>query len=262
MTSHTEIADSFSVQLNSNDFSTPYGNTGWLQFVDQKIPGQNDLLCVWKFDLTVFYASKDGKEGYESSCVALPVVPGRSFLGATAIRDVVSHAHVEGLVRTGLAGKNLITFWGATSWDFPLLKYKAITVPDTVQGITRGLAGDISKYDFGFAGQWTQVTGDIYGTGYGSRADFTGTRISERLTASTCEPDAPLSQPSCGVGAPTQFSLSRYATPVDDPRVTCESNNLLRDSDFLNLSGPSSWSTFKCISPDTCKWWGNFRSRN
>ena len=252
VTSHQETADSFSVQLNSNVFTAAYGNTGWVQFVEQRTPGQSDALCVWKVDVTVANATGNDK-GYEPVCVSVPIVAGRAFLGATAVRDITGHAHVEGLVQVGPNKQNLLTVWGGFSSDNPCCA--SITTPDTVSGVTRGLSGDTKNYNFGFAQQWTQVTGDIYGTGCGSRAVFSGAKISERLTASTC-----ITQPNCDPELTTQFSLSRYATPVDDPQVTGESNNLLRDSDFFNPSGGISRSIFKCISPATCKWWGNFHS--
>jgi hypothetical protein len=253
VTSHKETADSFSVQLNSNFFTASYGNTGWVQFVEQRIPGQSDFLCVWKIDVTEANATGNDK-GYEPVCVRVPVVQGRAFLGPTAIRDITGHAHVEGLVQVGPSRNTLLTVWGGFSSDNPCCA--SISTPDTVTGITRGLAGDTNNYNFGFAGQWTQVTGDIYGHGCGSRADFVGTRISERLTASTC-----ITQPNCDPELTTQFSLSQYATPVADPHVTGESNNLLRDSDFFDpTTGFISKSPFKCISPATCKWWGNFHS--
>jgi hypothetical protein len=255
VTKHQETKDSFSVQLNSNVFPTPYGSTGWVQFVEQRIPGQNDLLCVWKIDVGVANASGNNK-GYEPVCVALPQAPGRAFLGATAVRDVPGHAHVEGFVQAGQDGKPRLTAWGGFSWDNPCCA--SITTPDTVAGATRGLANDTKNYNFGFgAGEWTQVTGDIYGTGCGSKAVFAGTKLSERVTASTCT-----TQPNCDPELTTEFSLSRFATPVDDPDVTGESNNLLRDEDFFNPNGRVSRTTYKCVSPATCKWWGNFHSPN
>jgi hypothetical protein len=252
VTSHQETADSFSVQLNSNKFTTAYGNTGWVQFVEQRKPGQSDALCVWKVDVTVANATGNDK-GYEPVCVSVPIVAGRAFLGATAVRDITSHAHVEGLVQVGPNKQNLLTVWGGFSSDNPCCA--SITTPDTVSGVTRGLSGDTKNYNLGFAQQWTQVTGDIYGTGCGSKAVFSGAKISERLTASTC-----ITQPNCDPELTTEFSLSRYATPVDDPQVTGESNNLLRDSDFFIPNAGISRSIFKCISPATCKWWGNFHS--
>ena len=111
VTSHKETADSFSVQVNSNFFSTSYGNTGWVQFVEQRIPGQSDFLCVWKIDLTVANATGNDK-GYEPVCVRIPLVPGRAFLGETAVRDITGHAHVEGFVQEGPNRTNLLTVWG------------------------------------------------------------------------------------------------------------------------------------------------------
>jgi hypothetical protein len=258
VTSHKETADSFSIQLNTNKFATPYGSTGWVQFVDQKRPGQSDALCVWKVDVTVAN-NTNNNAGYESTCVFPPEIPGRAFLGPTAIRDVTGHGHVEGLVRVDQNGKNLITVWGANNWDNFNPGVASISTSDTIKGANRGLPGDSKDYSFGFTGGfWTQVTGDIYGEGCGSKAVFTGTKISERLTASTC-----VDHPACDHEqlSATEFILSRFATPVDDPLVTAESNNLLRDSDFFSLkTAQFSLSHFKCISSDTCKWWGNFHS--
>src|SRR5262245_5997274 len=40
----------FSVQLNTNQFTTGYGKIGWVQFVLQSTVDQN-ALCVWKVDV-------------------------------------------------------------------------------------------------------------------------------------------------------------------------------------------------------------------
>jgi hypothetical protein len=251
VTTTTNIANSFSIQLNTNTFTTSYSGTGWVQFVYQTTPGIGDFLCVWKIDLGVANATGNAN-GYEPICVNPQ--SSRTLFGQSAAGSRGEYAEVEGWVHTE-GGATLITTWAQLPWAFPYAY--AVTTTDTITGSFRGLSNDTTQYSFGLNGRWTQVTGDIYGTGCGSRAVFTGTQIFERLIAATCT-----MYPYCSSLTPTtQFSLSNYATPVPDPNVTAEGNNLLPTISLLNIPHLPN-TTFSCIYPDVCERWGTFHSPN
>jgi len=257
VTTTTSTANSFSIQLNTNTFTTSYSGTGWVQFVYQTAtPGSVEALCVWKIDIGVANATGNAN-GFENICVRPlsiqtlfgPIQPlfGQSDLSGK-IAEVKGWVHTEG-------GATLITAWAQLPWASP--NTYSITTTDTITGSSRGLSNDTKQYSFGLNDGWTQVTGDIYGNGCGSRAVFTGTQIFERLIAATCT-----TYPNCSNLAPTtQFSLSNYATPVPDPNVTLESNNLLQTI-LIGTVGHPPPHTFTCDTPDICERWNTFHSPN
>jgi hypothetical protein len=252
VTSTVSTPNSFSIQLNTNTFTTTYGGNGWVQFVNQTIPGTADFLCVWKVDLDVAYATGNGN-GYESVCVRSQST--KPFLGPGSAGEGGQIAEVKGFVHASAEGATLLTAWAQLPWDFPYAY--AVTTTDTITGTFRGLPGDSKQYPLGLSGRWTQVTGDIYGTGCGSRAVFTGTRLFERVIASTCT-----SYPYCSSQVPmTQFSLPYFAAPVPDPNVTGESNNLRPTLSRFGVAG-SNKRSFSCIYPEVCERWGQFHSPN
>lgn len=255
-TTTVNTQDSFSIQLNTNVFTTNYGSLGWVQFVNQTIPGGDDFLCVWKFDLNV--ASSTGNaNGYDPIC-ANPR-PVRTFLGPAAAGIGGQIAAVRGFIQKSPDGTTLLTAWAQLPWTSSFAY--AVTTTDTITGTSRGKPNDSKQYSFGLRGRWTQVTGDIYGTGCGSRAVFTGTRVLERVVASTCT-----SYPNCSSQAPmTQFSLPYFATPVPDPNVTGETNNLLptvRPTSGRKMALHDDNTGFSCTYPEVCVRWGLFSSPN
>jgi hypothetical protein len=205
--------NSFGIQLNTNTFTTDYGNQGWVQFTYQTVPSNVENLCVWKIDTTL-----GQKINYESVCTN--VKSSRTFLGPAAAGTAGQIAEVLGVIRKSTDnGPALLTAWMQIPWG-ESFSY-AVTTPDTITGKARGLS-DSQQHPFGLSGRWTQVSGDIYGVGCGSRAEFSGTRVFERLWASTC-----VTFPyDCG-GPVGQFSLSNFALPIPDPDITGESNNLM-----------------------------------
>jgi hypothetical protein len=240
---------SFSIQLNTNTFNTSYGGTGWVQFVLQTAGSdpvrreaflEKDWLCVWKIDVDVANATGNAN-GYENICTS--VAPAKNFLGSSGSGGL---AVVAGLTHTAEDGTKLLTTWAQLPWGSSY--GAAVTTTDTITGTFRGLAGDTKQYSLGLGNaNWVQVTGDIYGTGCGSRAVFSGTRIFQRLYASSCTTfpyscSAPL----------TQLSLRNFAAPTTDPGVTGESNNL------RPVTG--SQSIFNCIYSTTCERTGHFQS--
>jgi hypothetical protein len=231
ITTTKSTRDSFSIQLNTNFFPMKSGNTGWVQFVNQTLPDPNnpskDALCVWEVDVTIANATGNN-QGYKSTCV----YPDRAttFLGAARAGIGGQIAEVKGFIRKQ-GGATLLTAWAQLPWAGPGYS-AAITTPDTT----------------GLSGNWTQVSGDIYGTGCGSRAEFSGTRISERLVASTCT-----LYPYCSSLSPlTPFSLPHFAAPAVDPRVTAESNNLVRTLQTYGVPGTGS-RAFYCPYSEVCE---------
>lgn len=210
----------------------------------QTIPGSGDYLCVWKVDVGVANATGNAN-GYEPICVNPQST--RTLFGQSAAGSRGQTAEVKGWVHTE-GGATLITAWAQLPWASGIT---AVTTTDTLTGSFRGLPNDTKEYSFGLNGSWTQVTGDIYGTGCGSRAVFTGTQIFERLLAATCT-----TYPYCSSHPATQLSLSNFATPVPDPNVTGESNNLLPTIGIRQSVNPR----FSCIYPDVCERWGTFHS--
>lgn len=240
--------DSFSVQLNTNTFNTSYGNVGWVQFVLQTGKGQigvpnKDYLCVWKIDISVANATSNAN-GYENICTTM--VHDKDFLGKAGTGDRLV---VAGISRTSPdTGAPVLTTWAQVPWGFYAA---AVTTADTITGTFRGLNNDSKQYAFGFGGNWTQVSGDIYGTGCGSQAVFTGVRIQEEVYASTCE-----TFPYSCSAPDTPLSLSHFAARAPDPNVTAESNNLL-----LNFDPTAGFSSsFNCIYSTTCVTGAIYRS--
>jgi hypothetical protein len=176
VTTTTSTANSFSIQLNTNTFTTSYRGTGWVQFVYQTIPGSGDYLCVWKVDVGVANATGNAN-GYEPICVNPQST--RTLFGQSAAGSRGQTAEVKGWVHTE-GGATLITAWAQLPWASGIT---AVTTTDTLTGSFRGLPNDTKQYSFGLNGSWTQVTGDIYGTGCGSRAVFTGT---QNIRAASC----------------------------------------------------------------------------
>jgi len=253
VTSPVNTPNSFSIQVNTNFFTTTYGGAGWVQFVNQTISGGTDFLCVWKVDINTANSTGNAN-GYEPVCVNPQ--SSRTFLGPGAAGHGGQIAEVKGFVHKSSEGARLITAWAQLPWAFPYAY--AVTTTDTITGTTRGLAGDSKQYGLGLTGKWTQVTGDIYGTGCGSRAVFTGTRVFERLIASTCT-----TYPYCSSLVPmTQFSLPYFAAPAPDPLVTGESNNLRPTLVRFGVVGGSNNRSYACIYPEVCERWGQFHSPN
>ena len=210
--------DAFSIQVNTNFFPAKNGNTGWVQFVLQSKPKNDDALCVWLVDVTTAVATANAS-GYTPICTTVPKQrfvwgPGDSFptgahqttfVGIGA--DIGETSEIAGLVDdTQSDGVTRLTTWAYVPWA-PFTAY-AVTTNDTI----------------GLRGRWTEVSGDIIGLGKGSQAKFTRTKLKNVLEASPCIysqcPDA------ARLG-----TFQRY-TSSSVQGVTAESNNLNSYYDF------------------------------
>ena len=235
----------FSVQLNTNQFTTGYGKIGWVQFVLQSTVDQN-ALCVWKVDVKA--------QGYERTCttaVQPAGVPARTFLGPNAARRRGQSMQVLGVIQVANDGTKLLAAMAGAPWvdlgdPFPHLF--AVTTTDTISGAHRGLdPNDSTQYPLGLTNNnWFSVSGDLYGYSCGSVAMFEKASFFEMLTASACD----TFDPNCQQEPLTPFSLSNFASPATLSRVTGESNNLV----------PSGLVPFYCPYHTECTRWGGFHA--
>jgi hypothetical protein len=242
------LQDSFSVQVNTNFFNTSYGGQGWVQFVIQSPNADGDALdglCVWKVDVMA--------NGYDNSASCVRFRRDRTFLGSAADRRRRS-VSLFGLVQRE-NGARMLTAVAGIPWEEsgPLGAVYAVTTTDTIKGRYRGLQGDNTEYPLGLSERdnWWQASGDIYGNGCGSRAEFRGTTFFETLTVATCNPFDPI----CLSAPMTPFSLPHYAVGLlrGPPQgFTGETNNL--------TSSASVSLNYSCSQSTLCRTWRGSRS--
>ena len=235
--------DSFSVQVNTNYFNASFGGRGWVQFVLQTPAwdgSDKDGLCVWKVDVTA--------QGYDNSACQLIGRDG-TFLGPAARGGTLT---VRGFIqRKPEDATHYLTAMLTSPWA---LRNNgngfAITTTDTINGKYRGLDPK-TEYPLGLSlGNWWQASGDLYGTGCRSTAQFKGTRFWETLTVFSCNPE----DPSCLSAPMTPFSLPYYAVGLFSfPAVTGETNNLRSSRNTYQSFGCGPYST-QCLT------WGGSHS--
>jgi len=202
--------DSFSIQLNTNFFTTTINNaihTVDVQFTDQHTrpadyPNQSteDHVCVVSVDYTV------NPEGFTETCQNLngnrPVRSG-DFAAIQAYQDF-----------NGTEYNLKMVF--QLSWDSQEGIY-GIVAPDTY-GLTRA--------DYG---NWTQLSGSILGYGDTSMAKFTATTLWVALDAWNCQFDqpGPIDSPmDCVAFDPGPWTWAATTPSVTVSDVTDEQNNL------------------------------------
>jgi hypothetical protein len=188
VTTPARVPDSFSIQLNTNFFKAKNGSTGWVQFVHtagfNPANRNSEIFCVWQVDVEKQVYIKECTPTYQRSS---------TLFGPNGTRNEI--AAVKGVIRKDQSGKTQLTAWAQLPWLFP--NY-AIAITTT--------SGDI----FGLEGKWFEVSGDIYGMGCYSTAEFTGARFSQRIIASTCT-----LFPYCSSLTPmTKYSLPHFAAPA------------------------------------------------
>ena len=231
VTDTTYGKDAFSIQVNSNFFTARNGNNAWVQFVLQSKAGVSvDALCVWNFDLTVFFADPSGKSGYTSTCVPIPKE-----------RTTFTAAHPEGrkttfigpgaqlLERTQVAGylsEPPGEAPGLVAWAYVPWSSHAYSVS--------------TKDTSGLAGKWFEVSGDIMGYAKGSRADFTDAEVRTVIKASACVDGGAYHACSQNISAPFSFSTSTAASVTS---VTAETSNLKSNYGYAGMHTPA----FSCL---------------
>jgi hypothetical protein len=253
--------NAFSIQVNSNTFTTSYGSVdgGWVQFSYGTKPPDENNLCVWKWDTNVSskkVVDKSGKEkGHEVKCI--PTEPG-IFLGPNATGTAVR----PGSVLTG-AVVNLpndphtyLVAIGGFSWaplaGSPFPFYAVVTTDelDDTDTTAEDIPSGGQKFNLGFREAWTDASGDIYGLGCGSTAEFQGVEFLETLTVSSCYWDL-----NCLQKPWSELSLQNFATPLRGPDNTGEKNNL----EWTQIQ-PGRWQDFTCPYFEECQMTGRVHS--
>lgn len=209
-------ADTFSIQVNTNYFTSTAGYNGWVQFVFQSMPDHTtpgfapwqDVLCVWVINVDA--------QVYTPTCVYVPkqrYVWGpndpwptgahkTTFVGIGAEQS--ERSSVAGYLAKGRDGAKLIA-WAYLPWA-PFTAY-SVSVPDQI----------------GLTGKWTQVSGDILGIGNGSVANFSHTKLRTVVKAASCTVGG--AYYPCPTFTDPAFSFPPNATQSTS-YVTAETNNL------------------------------------
>jgi hypothetical protein len=253
--------DMFSVQLNTNFFPATFGGgpqSGWVQFVLQTpaaIGSDQDALCVWKVDAATALATNNANGYDNTACVYFK--RNRTFLGSNAGGRTSQVVSVFGLAQRNDAGTRVLTAVAGVPWNDPSAfgAVYAVSTTDTVNGKFRGLNPAV-EYPLGLgAANWWQASGDIYGNGCNSVAQFSGTEFRETLTAATCNPF----DPSCLQAPMTTYSLPYFAGPLLflSPDVTAETNNL---KPFFGFGRGGGKLGYGCPHSTECVFWDKFSS--
>ena len=217
--------DSLSVQLNTNNFPTPGGDEGVVQFVISKYAPQGTAVCIWRINRTVACEGiPEGNpctnsDGYVRNCLG----GGNNWLPARSSgHQQFDVATLAGATYTDSGGNPVLGFVTRMSWFDP-------TASDTGQGLYAVVTPDT----LGLGQGWTEVSGTVLGLGDTSQANFTESSVLTRLLAGSCVnttgPDPDIPWP--GV-CPDQPDLLPF-TALGTAGITAETNNL------LPVGGPS-----------------------
>jgi hypothetical protein len=256
-------ANTFSIQTNTNTFKcapcangSPFaatagipnsaskpGDTGWVQFVYQQfatgpVGKGNSRLCVWNVDINIANATSNAA-GYAPTCVypsASETVAGLDGKGAA-----IGAAEVIGYVQCPNASSDS----GCTLWVVAQLPWSpgtgwwAISAPDSM----------------GLAGNWTNVSGTILGSGGGNEAIFTKTQAQNMLRAYSCY-TSPTSATgyvptACPNPSPLNF-FARYFELTASPAnyyPTGESSNLAGGPITISCGDYDCWMSYNSSAP-------------
>jgi hypothetical protein len=148
------------------------GDIGIVQFVLQSNAsfGNPDQLCLWQWDAIVFQdvnrqpnGPPDGY-GYVKQCIDLGKPVPLTGPSAVAYR----HVGVTGFIQCSPPNQNCMLV--AITNVYPSLQYVSVTMPDLL----------------GLHGNWTNVSGTIYGLAYGSQANFTNLQTMTTQIGASC----------------------------------------------------------------------------
>jgi hypothetical protein len=227
--------DSFSVQLNTNGFTTNCpmgsnncvaGDTGWVQFTYQADPGPSfnpfgwgggaSALCIWNVDVT--------KQNYNNACTGIPAPFGGNSWAPGAVFEIL-----------GGEFKQNVFVIGCWPWASSSVQCNSVVTPDTL-GLCWNPASQCA---------WQQVSGSLLGLGNGSAATFPpGVTMVTSIAAASCVPPPsyvnpfhPFPLPGLGI-SPSGFSsifcpapgaVDYNTGPVLNAFGTFETNNLTPD---------------------------------
>jgi hypothetical protein len=212
----------YSIQNNTNPFPcfpcsdgyplkvSKHGDYGWVQFTYQATPALkggpgNALVCVWQVDWTVTHnTTPNNPAAYTKLC--WPLLTATPLTGAGA-QSATAQAEVHGYVLCPASGSDsgcLLTVLAAVPGACGVLPgvpfcggWVSVSAPDL----------------FGLSGNWTDVSGGIFGYGGGSTASFTHAAI--QTTVQAYASTNPLGDPFLQLSAINEVTT-----------VTAESNNL------------------------------------
>jgi hypothetical protein len=260
-------ASTFSIQTNTNTFTCPTcksgspfaatpgvpnsasksGDLGWVQFVYQqfatgKVGTGSSRLCVWNVDVTIAWATNNAA-GYAPTCIYPSATETVAPLdGAGAANGA---AEVIGYVQCPTAGSDA----GCTLWVVAQLPWSPDTLADS--GWWAVSAPDL----MGLAGNWTNVSGTILGSGGGNKAVFTGSQFQNVLRAYSCY-TSPTSATgytptACPNPSPTNFFARLFeltASPADY-YPTGETNNLTSQPVTISCGDYDCWMSYNSTAP-------------
>lgn len=228
----TSVPNQFSIQTNTNDFTcttckagypiaatagvansaSQPGDRAWVQFVYQQgAPSLANRLCVWGFDVTVGWNTQGKATPWLNQCI--DVTSSYPLTGPGAANDA---SEIIGYVTCPNAGSNANCLLEAVAYLPWAGGWYSVSSPDT----------------FGLAGNWTNVSGSIYGLGGGSESFFTNTQFKQLIQAYSCfvEPsDASGYSPQACTPPVTKFPLTTLFDLSAAPEtvdVTAETNDL------------------------------------
>jgi hypothetical protein len=231
-TDNVNGANAFSIQVNPFyfDCSTckagyPYAQSepndnSWVQFVytqfgTSKTAGTIDSnLCVWEFDVYVQSVTDLASGGF-NKCVNPSMTD--SVLPLDGQGAPTGPAEVVGYIQCPSSGTGQCTLWAVAHlpWS-PSSQWWSVSTPDQL----------------GLNGQWTNVSGGLYGVGNGSIADFTNTQLQTTVEAYTCyanpNPSSVGGPAACAVPSPLEAWSVYFRLTAADSTVSpsAESNNL------------------------------------
>ncbi|MDE1841852.1 MAG: hypothetical protein KGI09_08230 [Thaumarchaeota archaeon] len=115
--SYYNSANTWSIQLNTNEWYTPDNHKHWAQFVEQNHPGGNLRYCIWQFDYT--------SGSPLPKCVPIPQQNLGSTFDGFVTGDVLSSSSLEGTYCNVVSSQcwlavdtnyyNLGSYWTQTS---------------------------------------------------------------------------------------------------------------------------------------------------
>jgi hypothetical protein len=198
-------ANAYGIQLNTNQFTGNNGHQIGVQFVYQSWPNHYEQICLWQNDLTAMDYS-------HAKCISVPRDRGP---GLTAGDDPQIQAFVKPGQQISVVG------------HFPWAK-GGHSAPWAI----------VAKDIYGFAGNWTQVSGSVMGEGDGSYLTFTDyAEVTVTLTASTCPGDMTASAKP-NVLCPGQ-TLFQPTASAGYSAVTNEDSNLVAVIGYPPANYPS-----------------------
>ena len=211
--------NSFSLQLNSNEFHGNNGDTDWIQFVYQK-SAMFDILCVWQIDLTT--------SNYTQYTQCVNVKSTRSIKTGDA-------ATLSGALYGDNVGVTAILPWGADAVGAP--DAFSVSAPNAY-----GL-GNLNPI-------WNTIDGGLLGTGSRSEANLTQSCVTTTLQFlyfTLLDPSVLVPPIVRGVDVGGETLESNNLKNVNTPIAQCEPSVQAYGTCSASFEGVSKgWSNGRC----------------